>query len=204
MPSIFKKQQAAAPAAPAPLDINEMIQKINRSIVQAKEQETKAYDQAKNAMKANNQVMAKTYMNACKMAQNQQKNLMGQLNMLQMKQNQMLTIEMAKGQVQLMKQVNQELVGTENVMDELQDTLQENAQQQQQVQQMSEMMNQFTDMAMGMMEEGENMDQELQMLAAEVQAEKESGLRAPAQPQVEAQVETQKKVVAANNMDDLI
>lgn len=46
-----------------------------------------------------------------------------------MKQNQLMTIDMAKNQVALMKQVNQEMQGTDNLMDELQDTLQESAQQ---------------------------------------------------------------------------
>ena len=49
-----------------------------------------------------------------------------------MKQNQIMTLEMAKNQIALMKQVNQELQGQENIMDELQDALQESAQQQQQ------------------------------------------------------------------------
>lgn len=61
-----------------------------------------------------------------------------------------MTIETAKNQVALMKQINQEMQGTENIMDELQDTLQESAQQQQQTMQMNEMMNQFAEQTVAM------------------------------------------------------
>ena len=106
MPSIFKKKKTQEPAPePAP-DINEMIQKLNRKIEEARQQEAKAHECAKNAMRNNNTVMAKSYLNQVKMAQQTQKNLSGQLGMLQMKQNQLMTIDMAKNQVALMKQVN--------------------------------------------------------------------------------------------------
>lgn len=62
-----------------------MIQKLNRKIEEARQQETKARECAKNAMRNNNSVMAKSYLNQCKMAQQTQKNLSAQLGMLQMK-----------------------------------------------------------------------------------------------------------------------
>ena len=87
MPSIFKKKKAQEPAPEPTPDIEETIQKLNRKLEEARQAEIKARENAKNAMRNNNNVMAKTYLNQSKMAQQTQRNISNQLGMLQMKQN---------------------------------------------------------------------------------------------------------------------
>lgn len=206
MPSIFKKKKVEAPAPAQPIDINETITKLNRQLEDARQQELKARECAKNAMRNNNTVMAKSYMSQVKMAQQTQKNLNGQLSMLQMKQNQMATFEAAKNQVTLMKQINEQMKmqGSENLMEEFQDTMQESAQQQQEAMQMTEMMNQFSEQVMGMYDQDNELDQDMELLQAEVQQEKLSGIASPEKAPEQVEQVQEKKPVAENDLDALL
>ena len=65
------------------------------------------------------------------------------------------------------------------------------------------MMNQFTDTAMNMYDQDNEMDKEMELLQAEVQQEKLSGLANPEKAAAVEQVQ-EKKPVAENNLEDLL
>lgn len=70
--------------------------------------------------------------------------------------------------------------------------------------QMNEMMNQFTEQAVAMYDQDNELDQDMELLQAEVQQEKLSGITSPEKATGEVEQVQEKKPVAANDLDALL